>query len=203
MATATVQEAVTEKVDEFSWPLDYDYAYAPDSYLIEATIGWSSLDTSGDGAEGYLAAGVERSTLPARDDAVITSLYSTNKLIELSNVVVRAEGEYFRIDDMRDGHNWGYLIWLGEKPIEDDFSFKPRTVYHWYAYDDSSDEHTAPRLEEFDDVVALMQDPAARLITDVHHLQKQSSDDPKVTATLGDLKHGVVVWDLGAIERHM
>lgn len=126
----------------------------------------------------------------------IAALQEAGKLVSVYRVINVQEGSYFRIDDNRSGHNWGYLVWLGTER-QDGVSFKPRTVYRWF--DHEIEEHAVPALSNFDDVVALMDESNRLLITDVGDLARKDKDDPRAKAKWS-LDDRVVVWDLGAIQ---
>jgi hypothetical protein len=104
----------------------------------------------------------------------------------------------YRIDDRRSGYRWTYLIALS-RPDSDVPALVPGVVYHYGSTHDK-DVHLYPRLQTFDEVRGLMDDPNALVITDTREIAHHKVDDPEVKARF-DLDNRIVVWDLVEIQR--
>jgi hypothetical protein len=176
-------------------PMDYEFAFAPRDGLMTVLVEWQDPEDK-IVPWGYAASEQARAELPSGDHMgdQIAALQADSKLVSVYDVM-NAEPGYFRIDDNREGHNWGYLVWLGSEQ-QDGVSFIPRTVYHWF--DHRVEEHQFPALTNFDQVVALMDEPNRLLITDVGDLARKDMDDPEVKARWS-FDDRVVVQDWSAI----
>jgi hypothetical protein len=176
-------------------PVDTAFAYAADGKNMDAQVEWRWSEDRGIYVCGYAVDGFSwESLLPGKVlGETIYGLQQQDKLAR-AYYVINNEEDYFRVDDNRPGHNHGYLIWLGKQPKRSGISFRPGTVYHWFEQDDQ-DTHDFPWLDNFDDIVSLMQHPSVLLIEDIGNLPVTTElDDPAVKAKWS-LDDRVVVRD--------
>lgn len=180
-------------------PIEYQMCYAPCNGMVTAVVEYH-LTADGIVPVGYAIDEETRDSLPSGDDVggQIAALWEAGKLVDLYDVIDAGNG-YLRIDDNRPGHGWSYTVWLGDV-CQGSISFMANTVYHSFG-SEKEDEH--PRLESFDEVEALINDPNAKIIEEVpSDIVGMEFDSAVVVNQLGDLKIGVVVWDLGSMQRH-
>ena len=180
-------------------PMETEFCFAPVEGLVTVIVDWRSHENE-IVSMGYAISDEARALLPSgpKMGDEIVSLQDAGKLVSIYDVMDAGTG-YMRIDDSREGHNWSYLIWLGEER-KSGVSLIPETVYHFFDYE--PEEHRFPALETFDEVVALMSLPNTLLITEISpSLAHQNTGSSEVQSTW-DLHDRVVVWDRGAIVRN-
>jgi len=201
MATKSAQTSVErpEHHGALMVPIGVEECYAPAEGLVTVVVEWRNPSAPTDIVPcGYAISDEAKADLPVSDLYLgdhIARLEDEGKLFSVYDLLGAGDG-YFRIDDNREGQNWGYFIWLGSERLEGN-SFIPGAVYLWF--DHKIEAHTFPALTEFDDVVALMSDPGALHISEL--TQFRDGEDPRDTkaSDIFDTDNRIVVWDRSAI----
>ncbi|MDB5184700.1 MAG: hypothetical protein JWN38_508 [Candidatus Saccharibacteria bacterium] len=184
-------------------PIGKEYCFMPAADgVVTALVKWASSDDADDPIGSFVYAPSEEhaaqllALLEGRMGNAIHELVEQGKLVP-SHPSIIASRRLYRIDDRRLDYLWTYLVSLDRHTAG--LTLLPNTVYHYLGPDKSA--HRYPRFEDFEAVVALMDQPNALFIRDAYDIPDGTSLGDEVVKSRWDMNDRVVVWDLGSIER--